>query len=257
MLHSILLVVLAIMTLAFVLSIIFGRNDIVDFFWGLGFIAIAVSSLTLGGGHHWAQYVITGMVVIWGTRLCAHIFIRLVRSKKEDERYALWRKEWMAEAPGYFYTRSLLQVFLFQGFLMLVIMTPVMIFNAASEIVFSPVMVIGLAIWLFGFIFETVADHQLDEYLHAVKRPRIMKTGLWQYSCHPNYFGEIMLWWGVWIATLGVMAGWAGIVGPLTITGLILYVSGIPLLEDRFKDNKTYQKYKMETSALVPLKPFK
>jgi len=256
MLHSILLVVFSIMVFAFIVSIIFHRNDIVDFFWGLGFIAIAVSSLSLGGVHHWTQWLVTGLVVIWGTRLCSHIFIRLIQSS-EDKRYAAWRKEWTAEAPGYFYTRSLLQVFLLQGFLMLFVMVPVILFNASTDATLSPMFVIGGAIWLFGFIFEAVADHQLDQYLSRATRPRVMKTGLWKYSRHPNYFGEVVQWWGVWLMTIMTVTGWIGIVGPITITGLILFVSGIPLLEDHFKDSKTYQKYKMETSAFIPLKPFK
>jgi len=256
MLHSILLVVLSIMIFAFILSIVFQRNDIVDFFWGLGFIAIAVSSLSLGGVYHWTQLLVTGLVVIWGTRLCSHIFIRLMQNK-EDTRYATWRKEWMAEAPGYFYTRSLLQIFLFQGFLMLLVMLPVLLFNISFDVVLSPMFIIGGAIWLFGFVFEVIADNQLDGYLALTARPRIMKTGLWKYSRHPNYFGEVTQWWGIWLMTVMTVTGWIGIIGPITITGLILFVSGVPLLEEHFKDNKTYQKYKMETSAFIPLKPFK
>jgi steroid 5-alpha reductase family enzyme len=257
MLHSIVLIVLSIMMFAFVVSIIFKRNDVVDFFWGFGFIAIAVSSLSLGGVHHWTQWLVTGLVVIWGTRLCSHIFVRLVESNYEDKRYAAWRKEWMAEAPGYFYTRSLLQIFLFQGLLMMLVMTPVILFNASNDAVFSPMVIVGLLVWLFGFVFEAVADHQLDHYLKQAKRPRVLKTGLWQYSRHPNYFGEVMQWWGIWLMTIMTVTGWLGILGPITITALILYVSGIPLLEERFKDSKTYQKYKMETSAFIPLPPFK
>jgi steroid 5-alpha reductase family enzyme len=256
MIFSLALVVIILGLFGFLLSLVFNRQDIADFFWGFYCIALAVSSLALGGAIHWMQYVVTGLVIIWGMRLCSHIFLRLTEHD-EDKRYAIWRAEWMEKSAAYFYIRSLGQVFLLQGFLAMLVILPVILFNLSSDVVFSPIMILGGAVWLFGFIFEMIADDQLSDYLAKKPRPRVLQTGLWQYSRHPNYFGEVTQWWGIWLITVTTMTGWIGILGPITITILILYVSGIPMLEAHFADSKTYQKYQSETNAFIPLRSFK
>jgi steroid 5-alpha reductase family enzyme len=111
---------------------------------------------------------------------------------------------------------------------------------------------------LLGFTFETVSDWQLAQFLKIPsKKGGVMTTGLWRYSRHPNYFGEVTLWWGIYIIALSVPNGWLSIIGPLTITFLILKVSGIPMLEEGFRDNPDFQKYKQRTSAFIPLPPRK
>jgi steroid 5-alpha reductase family enzyme len=118
---------------------------------------------------------------------------------------------------------------------------------------------IGASIWAFGLVFEAIADFQLKKFIkNPQNKGKIMDRGLWRYSRHPNYFGEIVLWWGIFIITLSTMDLWyLKIIGPLTITVLIIFVSGIPLLEKRYQDNAEYQKYKLRTSSLLPLPPKK
>jgi len=89
--------------------------------------------------------------------------------------------------------------------------------------------------WLFGFLFESVGDAELARFVKdPLNKGKLLRSGLWRYTRHPNYFGEVALWWGIWLIALGVPGGWFGIVGPLTITILILKVSGIPMLERRW-----------------------
>jgi steroid 5-alpha reductase family enzyme len=111
---------------------------------------------------------------------------------------------------------------------------------------------------LTGFFFEAVGDYQLMKYKKILEnKGKIITQGLWRYTRHPNYFGEVVLWWGIYIIALSVSLGWAAILGPVTITFLILKVSGIPLLEEKYKDNPEFQTYKKQTSAFFPLPPKK
>ena len=116
--------------------------------------------------------------------------------------------------------------------------------------------VIGVSPWLFGFVIETVGDAQLARFLkEPLNRGKTMQGGLWRYTRHPNYFGEIVQWWGIWVVALGTAGGWFGIVGPLTITFLIVEVSGIPMLEKRMARNPDFADCRRRTSALIPLFP--
>lgn len=115
---------------------------------------------------------------------------------------------------------------------------------------------LGLVIWLIGFFFEAVGDAQLSEFLKNPKnKGKIIQTGLWRYTRHPNYFGEVAQWWGIWLITLGIPLGWFGIIGPLTITVLILFVSGVPLLEKKYQGRADFEAYKKQTSVFFPLPP--
>jgi steroid 5-alpha reductase family enzyme len=112
-------------------------------------------------------------------------------------------------------------------------------------------------VWLVGFLFESVGDAQLRAYLRQdpATRPPVLDRGLWRYTRHPNYFGEVTQWWGIWLVALAVPGGWLGVLGPLTISFLILKVSGIPMLERAFAGNPAFEEYKKRTSAFFPLPP--
>jgi steroid 5-alpha reductase family enzyme len=115
---------------------------------------------------------------------------------------------------------------------------------------------VGVLVWAIGFSFETVGDYQLTQFLaNPDNRGRILKYGLWKYTRHPNYFGEVTLWWGVFLIALSVANGWMGIIGPLTISFLILRVSGIPLLERPFEGKPEWEEYKRRTSVFFPWFP--
>jgi steroid 5-alpha reductase family enzyme len=106
-----------------------------------------------------------------------------------------------------------------------------------------------------GFYFEAVGDHQLDQFIkNQNNKGKIMDTGLWALTRHPNYFGEVTMWWGLYIVALSVGAWWS-IVSPIIITYLLLKVSGIPMLEAKYKDNPLYEAYKRRTNAFFPGRP--
>mgnify|MGYP005613215997 FL=1 len=116
---------------------------------------------------------------------------------------------------------------------------------------------LGVLIWLKGFIFEAISDYQLANFLKLKDRPKVLQTGLWKYSRHPNYYGELVQWWGIGIIALQVSYGWIGLIGPLTLTLLIVFVSGIPPIEKRRAKDPEYREYMNRTSPLIPWKSLK
>jgi steroid 5-alpha reductase family enzyme len=176
------------------------------------------------------------------------------RSKPEDHRYRLWREEW----GDSFLIRTFLQVFLLQGFLVLVISLPVTWSLTHNGPPFRSLDAVGFSLWLLGFLFEAIGDFQLLQFKsNPTNKGKIMTSGLWRYTRHPNYFGEVTLWWGIFIICFSVPGSYWTVVGPLTITHLILKVSGTPMLEKRFADNPEYAEYVHNTSAFFPLPPKK
>ena len=238
------------MTLWFFFSLIKKRNDVADVAWGLGFVVIclfgAIKQPLLP-----ISLLVYSLVAVWGLRLAIHIALR-GKGKEEDFRYQKWRKAW----GRFFLLRSYLQVYLLQGFFMILISLPILIVGLAKTQHLNVFSIIGLIVWLIGFAFEAIGDYQLTVFLkHRKNKADIMQTGLWKYTRHPNYFGEVLIWWGIFIITLPLQNGFLGIISPLTITFLLLYVSGIPMLEAKYKDNAQFQDYKRRTSAFFPKIP--
>ena len=247
------IVVLIYMTMWFFIAQALKRNDIADVAWGTGFIVTAITAAILSDSMTSRGFLTICLVALWGVRLAAHIHMRN-RGKPEDRRYRKWKEEWGRHAV----IRAYMQLFLFQGLLMIIISLPVTYIIVYGQSPLGLPDVIGLFSWCVGFAFETAGDYQLLKFKRdPANRGKIMTTGLWSYTRHPNYFGEVTLWWGVYMIALSVQKGWLTILGPLTITFLILKVSGIPLLEEKYKDNLEFQAYKRRTSAFFPLPPEK
>ncbi len=239
------------MTLGFVASLFLKRNDIADSMWGIGFLIIAIYTF-VQGPQSIVSYIVTGCVLLWSLRLSLHIYSRN-KNKTEDYRYKAWREAW----GKWFYIRSYLQVFLLQGLLMGLISFPVIATNTYAQD-FAWFHIVGVIVFLVGLFFEAVGDLQLKQFIgNQENKGRIMQTGLWQYTRHPNYFGEVTLWWGVWIMSLGTPVGLWMLVGPLTITVLILGVSGVPLLERKMRENPDFDEYRKRVSVFFPLPPRK
>jgi steroid 5-alpha reductase family enzyme len=239
------------MTLWFGVSLWKRRNDVADVAWGTVFLVATVTALAVNGVLGTRPVLATALVTAWGLRLAAHIATRN-RGKGEDPRYRKWREEW-----GRFATlRAFLQVFLLQGVLALVVVIPVtwaIVWGGPPLGAFDA---LGALVWLVGFGCEAVSDWQLRQFTRdPANRGRVMGGGLWRYSRHPNYFGEVAQWWGLYLIALAVPGGWVTIVGPLCITALILFVSGVPLLEKQFSGNPEFEAYKRRTSVFVPLPP--
>lgn len=240
------------MTGLFGVSILARKNDVADVGWGLGFILVASVSAWFGEGSV-SGLIATALVVLWGTRIALHVYLRN-KGKEEDFRYKKWREDW----GKYFYIRSYLQVFILQGVFMFMISLPVILSNLFFAN-FSPVLLIlGVLIWLVGFVFEAVGDYQLKKFIaDPQSKGKIMVSGLWSLTRHPNYFGEVTMWWGIFIACLPNVLWPIMILGPLTITFLILKVSGIPMLEKKYDNNPEFQEYKRRVSAFFPWFPNK
>lgn len=145
-----------------------------------------------------------------------------------------------------------------QVVLMLIIAYPIIMNNATTKGSLGVLEIIGLAIWIVGFIFEALGDKQLKDFISDKKnKGHIMKNGLWKYIRHPNYFGEATMWWGIFIISLTSESGIVGIISLIVITLLLLYVSVVPMLEKHYKDNKEFQAYAKYTSIFIPLVPEK
>ena len=246
---TILLIVLMYMTDWFLLALWRRRNDLADIAWGGGFIVAALTAGTLQTGATPRARLVVLLVILWGMRLAVHIGLRNL-GKGEDDRYRKWREEW----GKHWLLRSFLQVFLLQGFLIYLISLPVTYMILAGPSGWTWLDALGLTVWIIGFFFEAVGDFQLAQFKkNPANRGKIIQQGLWRYSRHPNYFGEVTLWWGIYLIALSAPGGWVTIIGPLTITFLILKVSGIPLLEKKYADNAAFQEYARRTSVFFPL----
>lgn len=242
-----LILVLYLFTIAFILSVIKHDNSIVDIFWGLGFILVAFVTLVKSGDFLPKQVLITILTCIWGIRLSTHLFMRKL-GKGEDRRYTELRKKWGKHKI----LRAYIQVFLFQGLLLIIISTPIILINTFHSASLSIADQFGLFVWCFGFIIESISDYQLRSFKKIPEnRDKLLQEGLWKYSRHPNYFGESLMWWGIAIIALTTPYGIFALISPILITLLLLFVSGIPLLEQKYKTHAEYMKYASATSKFV------
>lgn len=236
----------------FIISIFIKRNDVADIAWGLGFVGLSWLGYVISPYKTPPALITTILVTMWGIRLSWHIFLRN-RSKPEDYRYKAWRDQW----GSWFYIRSFLQVYLLQGALMFLIALPVTYQHISrASGTFTVWDGLGFLLWVSGFCIEAVADHQLKQFIaNPTNKGRLMMAGLWRYSRHPNYFGEVLQWWGVYLYAVSVPGGLFTVVGPLMITLLILFVSGIPLLEKKYAGREDFARYARQTSIFIPLPP--
>jgi steroid 5-alpha reductase family enzyme len=259
-------VILAYVSAGFAMSVVLQRNDVADVMWGPGVLVAALTALLTSGETMRSgplAYLICGLIFAWAARLAWQIGSRFLSKAQEDSRYASWRKSW-----SHFYLRSYLQVFLLQGLLMmLVAMVAIAVATYRDGARYQPAVVFtGCLVFAFGFAFEAVADAQLNAFVKAkTKKADILTAGLWRYSRHPNYFGEVTTWWGLWIIAIApafadptsasLVTAALALVSPVTITILILKVSGIPMLEAKYVGNKKFDAYKQQTSAFFPWFP--
>jgi len=244
-------VILIFMSGLFVMAMVLKDNSIADIAYGLVFTAVAWTMTLRWGAEHPRQTLLLFMVTVWGLRLAVHLFFRK-RGKGEDSRYRKWREQWGET----FVIRSFFQVFLLQGFVILIVSSPVVTGIARPGGSLGYLDVLGALLWFLGIFFEAVGDWQLMAFRrNPANKGRVMTTGLWRYSRHPNYFGEAVLWWGVYLVSLGSPHAWWTILSPLTIDFLLLKVSGVPMLEKRYAGNAEFEKYREHTSPFFPWFP--
>ena len=241
------------MTAGWVISLMRRNAAIADSLWGLGFVLIAWLTFFQADGFFQRKLMLALLVTVWGMRLFFHIAARS-RGKGEDPRYAAWRAQYGEK----FWLVSLYKVFLVQALFLWVIAIGVQYGQIAAQPArLTWLDAAGLLIWLAGLLIESVADYQLQRFLAAPEnRGRVMDQGLWRYSRHPNYFGEALVWWGIFVVVLSTPLGFLTIVSPLVITYTLLRLTGVTLMEEtEFSENPEYQAYIRRTSAFVPWIP--
>jgi steroid 5-alpha reductase family enzyme len=231
-------------TLLFLLSIVLKDNSIADVFWGLGFLQVGVHSFYLSGTLQLSQIVFNVLILLWSLRIFLYIISKKWVKKGEDSRYQKWRQEWK-----FFYLRSFFQVYILQGVLLFIVATPIILVNFSSPSL-GMVSILAVFISLFGLVYETIGDLQLRAFVKNKKPGQIMTKGLWKYSRHPNYFGESLFWLGMSIFAVQVSV--ISFVSWILITILLRFVSGVPMAEARYKENKDFLKYKKKTPAMIP-----
>lgn len=224
-------------------------NSIVDIFWGLGFAIVAVFSFIKFSDFWLIKAIFNAMIVLWGVRLALHIFIKN-KGKPEDFRYKKWREEWGKTEP----IRAFFQVYLLQALFMFVMSLVIIHVNQSKTFVFhhNYFLIAGATIFIVGFLIETIADYQKSVFKKKYPSGKIMKSGLWKYSRHPNYFGEVVVWLGIFIYSISFGSFWYGLLTFSIIFYLIRFVSGVPMLEKAKKDNEAYQQYAKETPLFFP-----
>lgn len=247
--------VVGLMVLTWLISVIARDASIVDIAWGFGFVVVAWVAFAVGDGFDGRKILITVLCSIWGLRLSAYLAARNL-GKGEDYRYRAMRRRWGSKFP----LISLVTVFGLQGVLMWVVSLPVQVAQLSeTPDGFVALDFIGAAVWLVGFAFESVGDWQLRQFkADPANAGKVMDRGLWKYTRHPNYFGDAVLWWGMFIVALARWENALVVFSPIVMTVLLTRVSGVPLLEASLKRRREdYADYVARTSSFIPLPPKK
>jgi steroid 5-alpha reductase family enzyme len=246
-------VILGLMILLWLLSVALRNSSIVDIFWGTGFVIVAWTAFLLTpDGFLPRKLLLAGLVTVWGLRLSTHI-LRRNWGKPEDFRYARWREE----SGRRWWWFSFFKVFLLQGILLWIISTPLI----AAQVSRLPgrlgwLDALGVVVWAIGFFFEAVGDAQLERFkADPANKGKLLATGVWRYTRHPNYFGDAAQWWGYFLIAAAAGAWWT-VFSPILMTVLLVRVSGVALLEKTLVETKPgYREYARTTNAFLPWLP--
>lgn len=245
-----LLISFAIQIAFFVIAATLKTDKVTDLSYGLSFVKISVLLLIIGGSFYLYQIVIAALITAWGLRLAFYLFYRIFKMGR-DKRF-----DGIRENPVKF-----AGFWLLQAVSIWIIMLPATIaLSAGSQKGPDIFLIAGALIWLVGLFFETVADWQKFKFKSNPENSgQWIQSGLWKYSRHPNYFGEILCWIGIFILAIPALSGWLwlSVISPVYITFLLLFLSGIPTLEkkydERYAGNEAYKQYKNQTSILIPI----
>ena len=248
-----LVVILTAQTAVWAVSLRRRDASVADVFWGLGFILLAWVYCLLSPALTPRSWLVAVLVTAWGARLSSHIF-RRNHGRGEDPRYQAMR----ASHGHAFWWRSLFTVFWLQGAILWFVALPVLAaIRAAEPTALTAVDGLGILLFAIGFSFEVVGDRQLRRFRRdPANRGRVLDRGLWRYTRHPNYFGDAVLWWGVYAMAAATSNGWLSVLSPALMTFLLMRVSGVTLLEQSLKASKPgYHTYIARTPAFFPWFP--
>lgn len=257
-------IVFGLVTILWLISVAAKDASLIDIFWGFGFALVGAACLWLVWPPNAYLWLMGLMPILWGLRLTLYLAKRNL-GHGEDERYTAMQKR--AEKKGLsemgWRIRSLFTIYWGQAVLIMIISAPVWVafaYGKTTEIgVFA---IIGALMWLVGTMFEAIGDAQLTafkkkhaDYDGPYEEKPVLNSGLWRYTRHPNYFGNALLWWGIFVAGLATPYGWIAVLAPVIMTILLTRVSGRDLLERKLKKRQAYREYVARTSSFIPRPP--
>jgi steroid 5-alpha reductase family enzyme len=247
-----LVVVLALMTLVWLASLVKRDAGIVDVFWGLGFGVVGWVYYSMSKGQTPRGGLVVALLTVWALRLSLYILWRNW-GQGEDYRYQEMRARHRTSFPLW----SLVFVFWLQGILLWVVSLPLYQAQAPEPVSLQPLDLLGLVLFLAGFVFEAGGDWQLARFkADPANRGQVMDRGFWRYTRHPNYFGDAVVWWSFFCFAAATPGGAWTVLSPILMTVLLMRVSGVTLLEKRLGETKpAYRRYAEETSAFFPWPP--
>jgi steroid 5-alpha reductase family enzyme len=254
-LHSLIwsaVAVVIVITATFIVAKIVGKHSVIDTAWGLLFAAITVSAVATSSGHGGdTRRIVLGILAIgWGLRLAQHIARRTI-GRPEDPRY----EALLAKAKGNPDLYALRMVYLLQGALAYLISAPIQV-GAFEGPAIGVLGWIGVAVWLIGVGCEATADRQLEQFRRdPANKGKIIQSGLWRYSRHPNYFGDACVWWGIYLVAAEHWPGMLTLPAPVIMTLLLTKGSGARILDKHMAGRAGWAEYAARTSSFVPLPP--
>lgn len=224
---------------------------VVDIFWAFNFAIIAVMIWLLASGDHTRKLMVCGLALLWSLRLGVYLLIRVgSHLDVEEGRYKQLREEWKDHLNIKFFV-----FFQMQALSNVVLAIPFFIIALNPNPHISILEYIGAAIWLLCIIGEGLSDWQLKQFKKdPANKGKVCQYGLWNYSRHPNYFFQLMIWVSVLVFALPSPYGWLALICPLSIGYLIFKVTGIPMTEEQSIRSKgeAYKAYQRSTSVFVP-----
>jgi steroid 5-alpha reductase family enzyme len=247
------LILFILVTLLWVLSVFIKNVSIVDLFWGLGFVIVNAFYFFISGDIHARKILLLILVTIWGLRLSMYLAWRNI-GKGEDFRYQEFRRNY---GPTRYWWISYFQTFLLQGALIMLISLPLLGVNSGTQTdALYWLDFLGILIWVIGFAFEAGGDFQLSRFKqNPENKGKVLSSGFWKYTRHPNYFGDSAVWWSFAIFSVAAEGYWQTI-GSVLMTLLIIKVSGVALLEKSLNETKPqYREYIRKTSSFFPWFP--
>lgn len=249
------LIIWSLVTLLWLLSVAITNVSIVDIFWGFGFVIINAFYFYNLEETQPRNWLLLALVSIWGLRLTIYLAIRNI-GKGEDYRYQKFRKDYGEKRYWWF---SYFQVFLLQGGLILIVSLPLLgVHLSETTGNLNWLDYIATLFWFIGFSFEAGGDYQLYQFKkNPINKGKVLNTGFWKYTRHPNYFGDAAVWWAYALFSIAACGYWQ-IIGAVIMTLLIIKVSGVAMLERTLKNTKLkYAAYIEKTNAFIPWFPKK
>lgn len=247
-------IILVSVTLLWLLSVALRNASIVDIFWGFAYVIVNAFYFFKVASPEPRNYLLLALVSIWGLRLTLYLLWRNA-GKGEDFRYQEFRRNYGVKR---YWWVSFFQTFLLQGILVMLVSFPLLGVHFGNTKALNLIDYLALTIWMIGFVFEAGGDYQLARFkANPANKGKVLDTGVWRYTRHPNYFGDAAVWWAFALFSVAAGSYWQ-ILGSIIMTLLLIKVSGVALLEKSLKDTKPqYREYIQKTPSFFPWFPRK